>query len=460
MEELARQVAREVKAMTRREIITKAINGQISWVAAADIIGITARQMRRIRRAIERSGMSAVMDQRGGRPRRKRITPETIRELCRLKHDVYPDFSIRHFYERVTEQHGIAVSYTYTRQVLQDAGIVEKEPGRGRYRRRRERRPMVGMLVHLDASTHQWIAGRPAQDLVVALDDADGRILYAGFFAQEGTLSTFQALSSVVRRYGRFCELYTDRGAHFCRTQEAGQAPADEQNGQVAQALRALGIRHILARSPQARGRSERAFGTIQGRLPQELRLHGIADYAHANRYLEEVFVPDFNRRFGVAAAQPQSAFTPIGGIELELLLSAKHERVVRNDNTVTFKTVILQLPTTRQRMHFVRCPVYVHQFLNGTLGVSYQGRLLARYQADGEPLPSPINKERAGRAQQRSASTTKLSAALHRTPGANPQSIVFRPRSKPKARSGGRKTGTSTTVETSQLSTQQTGHL
>lgn len=415
--------------MTRREVITKAIDGQLSWIAAADIIGVTTRQMRRIRRAVERHGMSAVMDQRGGRPRRKRVTAQMLREICQLKRGMYADFSMRHFYERLTEQHGIAVSYTYVRQVLQEAGIVEKEPGRGRYRRRRERRPLVGMLVHLDASTHEWIAQQPMQDLVVALDDADGRILYAEFVAQEGTLSTFQALTSIVREHGRFCALYTDRGAHFCRTEQAGQAPAEEQQGQVTQALRALGIRHILARSPQARGRSERAFQTIQGRLPQELRLHRITTYAQANCYLKDVFVPDFNRRFTVTPAQSESAFTPLAGIDLDLLLSAKHERVVRNDNTVTFKRVTLQLPTTPARMHFVRCPVIVHQFPNGHLGVSYQGHLLARYDTDGNPLPSPIIKERASNAQQRLASTKKLSAALHRTAGANPESIVFRPR-------------------------------
>jgi transposase len=459
MEQTARRVSREVKAMTRREIITKAIDGQISWVAAADIIGVTPRHMRRLRRAIEHGGISAVMDQRGGRPRRKRISVQTIREMCRLKREVYPDFSIRHFYEHLTERHRVGVSYTYTRMVLQEAGIVEKEPGRGRYRRRRERRPMVGMLVHLDGSTHPWIAGLPDQDLIVAMDDADGRILYAEFFAQEGTLSSFQALRCILERYGRFCELYTDRGSHFCRTAKAGEAPAEEQNGQVAQALRALGIRHIPARSPQARGRSERAFETIQGRLPQELRLHGITTYAQANRYLKEIFVSDFNRRFTVAPAQPESAFTPVAGIELELLLSAKHQRLVRNDNTVTFKNVILQLPTTRERMHFVRCPVYVHQFPNDTLGVSYQGRLLARYDADGGPLPGPINKERAAGAQQRSASTNKLSAALHRTPGANSESLVFRPRSQPKARSDGRKTGESKNTGTPQPSTQRRGH-
>src|ERR1700752_1164780 len=251
MQEIERQVRREARAMTRREVITKAIAKRLSWIQAAEIIGIKPRQMRRIRWRVEHYGLDAVMDQRGGRPRRKRIKAGTIELLCRLKRDLYPDFSLRHFYEHVTEKHGMKVSYNWLRLMLQEAGVVQKEPARGKYRRQRERRPMVGMLVHLDASTHQWIRGLPRQDLVVALDDADGRILYARFFPQEGTASTFAALESVVRNYGRFCELYTDRGSHFCQNEPAGEL-AEEQHGQVSQALRTLGVRLILARSPRA----------------------------------------------------------------------------------------------------------------------------------------------------------------------------------------------------------------
>jgi len=404
MENIERRVRREVRAMTRREVITKAIARQLTWAQAAVVLGITERHMRRIRRVVEHYGMEAVLQRRGGRTtQRRRIKAATIELLVRLKRDVYPDFSVRHFYEQVSEKHQVKVSYNWLRLMLQEAGVVEKEPARGTYRRRRERRPMVGMLVHLDASTHPWIAGLPMQDLVVALDDADGRILYGRFFAQEGTASTFAALQGVLGRYGRFLELYTDRGSHFCRTEQAGQGPAEEQNGQVAQALRALGIRQILARSPQARGRSERAFGTIQGRLPQELRVHQITDYAAANRYLEEVFIPNFNRRFTVTPAQKESAFVRLAGIELELVLSARHQRVVRNDNTVGFQNLILQLPPSRERAHFVRCPVTVHQFSDDTLGISYQDRLLARYTNGGELLspttPAP-NKVRAAGAQ------------------------------------------------------------
>jgi hypothetical protein len=262
------------------------------------------------------------------------------------------------------------------------------------------------------------VAGLPRQDLVVALDDADGRILYARFFPQEGTASTFAALESVVRNYGRFGELYTDRGSHFCHSGPAGEV-AEEQNGQVSQALRALGIHQILAYSPQARGRSERAFRTIQGRLPQELRHQGISAYAAANDYLEQHFIPDFNRRFTVKPAQPESAFVKLTGVELELLLSSKHERVVRNDNTVTFKNLILQLPSTRYRLHFVRCPVLIHQFPNGTLGISYQGRLLARYDALGGPLQPSPHKERAATAQRWPA---QLSGPLQGTGGRGPR--------------------------------------
>jgi hypothetical protein len=398
MDRIERRVAREARAMTKQQVMLKAINGEITWIQAADILGVSARHMRRMRNAVKHEGFGELVDGRGTRAaRRFRIPPETIQEVCRLKREVYPDFSVRHFYEKATEKHGLRLSYNWARLVLQEAGVMERAPGRGKYHRKRERRPMVGMLVHLDASMHEWIRGLPMWDLVVALDDADGRILHARLVKQEGVASTLEALEAVLRRYGRFCELYTDRGSHFCRTAKAGEPPAEEQNGQVTRALHVLGIRHIRARSPQARGRSERAFGTIQGRLPQELRLNRITTYAEANRYLEEIFVPDFNRRFTVAPAQRLRAFTAVPkGMDLSLLLSIQHDRIVRNDNTVTFRNIILQLCSTPSRLHFVRCPVTVHQFSDRTLGVSYQGQLLARYDSHGGPLPTQPKRKAA----------------------------------------------------------------
>ena len=396
MKDRAWTVAREIKAMTRKEVIVKAMAGRLSWIAAADILGVSARHMRRLRDRYERYGYQGVVDGRAGTPRRKRLRPAVIAELCRLRQERYADFSIRHFWEQATEKHGLRLSYTWTRLVLQAAGLAPKAPARGKYRRRRERRPLVGMLLHLDASTHAWLPDVPPQDLVVALDDADSRILYARFWPQEGTASTFAALAHVVEHYGRFAELYTDRGSHFCHTPRAGGPPAADAETQVQRALKALGIRLILARSPEARGRSERAFGTLQGRLPQELRVAGITDYAAANTYLTTTFVPDFNRRFTERPAQRESAFVRLRGLELRLVLSAHHPRVVQNDSTVRFGALVLQLPQTRDRVHYVRCPVLVHEFVDDSLGVSYQGQLLARYDRRAQLLEAPRARSRA----------------------------------------------------------------
>ena len=391
-------VAREAKAMTTKEVIVKAIEGRLTWLQAADILGYSPRHMRRLKRQWETRGYDGIRDQRGRTPRRRRIPLAAIRALCELKRRRYPDFSVRHFWERATEVHGFTLSYTWTRLVLQAAGIVEKAPARGKYRRKRERRPMRGMLLHLDASTHAWLADQPMQDLVVMLDDADGRILYAQFVPQEGTASTFAALQHVLAQYGRFSELYTDRGSHFAKTRVAGAAPEPGPEGQVSRALAALGIRHILARSPEARGRSERAFGTLQGRLPQELRLAQITTYAAANRYLTEHFIADFNRRFTVTPALPESAFVRLPGIDLRLLLSSQHQRQVQNDHTIRFNGRTLQLPPgrTRARPHYARCTVLVHEFPYTRFGVSFQGQLLAMYSPDGELLSPTAARTRA----------------------------------------------------------------
>ena len=264
-----------------------------------------------------------------------------------------------------------------------------------------------------------FMASAPMQDLIVLQDDADSRIHYAQFVAQEGTQSTFAALQHVLQHAGRFCELYTDRGAHFCHTPVAGQAATTEHQGQVSRALKVLGIRQILAYSPQARGRSERTFQTIQGRLPQELRAAGITTYAAANEYLARVFIADFNRRFTVTPLQAGSAFVPLIGVDLELLLSVQHERTVTNDSVVSFDSLSLQLPRRTDRAHYARCPVLVHEFPEGTLGISYQGRLLARYTRSGELVATPITRPAAQRKGPHQGPARPLCAAPIRTPGA-----------------------------------------
>jgi hypothetical protein len=381
-------VARQARTMTRAEVIRKAIEKRITWQQAADICQVSPRHLLRLRQRYELYEIDGLRDRRTGKRQPTRISGATVEKLCRLKRDLYSDFSVRHFHQFATERHGLKVSYTWSLVVLQSRGLAPKAASRGKYRRRRERRPMVGMLIHQDGSTHEWLVGLAPADLIVTMDDADGRILHGQFVAQEGTQSSLQSILQVLRKWGRFCEFYTDRGSHYCRTSDARQGPDEAQDGQVSRVLKTLGIRQILARSPEARGRSERAFGTIQGRLPQELRLAGIKDYDRANRYLHDHFIPDFNRRFVVTPAQSESAFVRLAGMDLDLLVSATHERVVQKDNTVAFERLFLQLPPSRER-RYVRCPVIVHELVDGTLAVSYQGKRLARFDRQGVLLTS-----------------------------------------------------------------------
>jgi hypothetical protein len=384
-----RQVAFEAKAMTRAEVIGKAMEGAISWIEAAVILGVTARHLRRLRGRFDCFGPLGLKDGRRGLPRKQRVAQEVIDEVLRLRRERYTDFSIRHFHEHLVERHKVSVSYTFVRDLLQLRGLADKCGGRGRYLRKRERRPMPGMLLHLDASTHPWVEGLPPQDLVVMLDDADGRMLYARFFPQEGVASTLAALLHVLERHGRFCQLYTDRGGHYAHVEQAGTLPGEEQHGQVARVVSTLGIEHIFAMTPEARGRSERAFGTLQGRLPQELRLRGVRSYEEANRYLDAGFIADFNRRFTVAPRERGTAFTGLTGIDLRLLVSQRHERVVQKDNTVVFQKLHLQLPATDRRISWARCPVTVHELVDGTLAVVFQGAVVASFDRQGTRLKS-----------------------------------------------------------------------
>jgi transposase len=376
--------------MTRIEVITKAMEGRIRWVDAAEILGITDRQVRRLKERAEQKGIEYVVDQRGGRPRRKRVSAETVEALCGLRREMYMDFSVRHFWEHAVEKHGLKLSYSHALAVLQAAKLAEKLPKRGTYRRRRERRPMRGMLLHIDASTHAWF-GDTQFDLVVVLDDADGRILYGMFFPQEGVASTLAALAHVLKHHGRFAELYHDRGSHYGRREGLD---AEEPSGQVQRVLRAVGVRQIFARSPEARGRSERNFRTHQERLVAELKLHGISDMEAANRYLwEGGYIADFNRRFMVKPAQKESAFVRLAGVDFPMLTAIEHERTAGRDNVVRFEGMQLQLPEGRKRATYAGCPVKVHELAN-ELVVTWQGNAIGRFTKLGDPLPT-----RAGRA-------------------------------------------------------------
>jgi len=279
------------RAMKVHEVIMRAMSKEIAWFQAAEIIGISCRQMQRWKRRWENHGYEGLLDRRRGQPSPKRIAVPVLQEVLRLYREQYFDFNVRHFHEKLVAQHNIKLSYTWVKTALQMAGLVKRARKRGKHRKRRERRPLPGMMLHIDGSQHSWFEDGCYYDLIAIMDDATNEIYYAQLVEAESTCTVMTALRAVVETKGLFCSLYSDRASHFFLTPKAGEPVADKHLTQVGRALLELGIRPIPAYSPQARGRSERAFRTWQGRLPQELRLRGIKTLAAANEFLRAEYL-------------------------------------------------------------------------------------------------------------------------------------------------------------------------
>lgn len=383
------------RAMKKQEVILRAIAKKITWWQAAEILGITCRHMRRVRERYEQFGYDGLFNRRTGEPSPKRVPLETVERVLSLYRERYFDFNVRHFHERLSEEHGIALSYTWVKKALQEAGLVKKSRTRRVHRKRRERRPLPGMLLHIDASQHRWLGDSRRYDLIVVLDDATGEVYYAQLVEEEDTRGVLRALREVVETRGLFCALYSDRAAHFFYTRRKGEVIDADRLTQVGRAMRQLGVRMIPAYSPQARGRSERCFGTWQGRLPQELRLRGLTTPGEANRFLREEYVAEFNRRFRVAAREEGTAFVPCAREDLELIFSLQHERSVNRDNTIQFGALFLQIEPQRWRGTLAGCRVTVYEHLDATLSVGYGPHIVGRYDSDGRPLKSVETKRK-----------------------------------------------------------------
>jgi transposase len=383
------------RAMKIQEVMLRAVSKQITWWQAAEILGISDRQMRRYRWRYELGGVDGLLDRRRCRPSEKRVPLATVEKVLQLFREQYFDFNVRHFHEKLVAEHGIQLSYTWVKALLQGAGLVAKGRKRGPHRKRRPRRALPGMLLHIDGSRHRWFQDERWYDLLVILDDATGQIYYAQLVEEECTLTVMAALRAVVKKQGIFCALYSDRASHFFVTPKAGEPVDPHRMTQVGRALKELGIEPIPAYSPQARGRSERSFRTWQGRLPQELRLQGISTVEEANRFLRQHYIPAFNRKFQVAAAQPGTAFVPLGSQDLERIFSLQHPRVVNRDNTVSFANTVLQIERVSWRGTLAGCTVTVHEHLDGTLSLSYGPHALGHYRRDGTPLAKNLIVER-----------------------------------------------------------------
>ena len=373
-----------VRVLRFLDILGRYEAAEFSQLEAAALLGVGERTFRRWRQRHEEDGEAGLLDRRLGKASGKRVPTAREDEVEGLYRERYQGFTAKHFHEHLVRDHRFAWGYTWTKTFLHSKGLLEKAERRGAHRRKRPRRPMPGMMLHQDGSRHVWLAGRPALDLIVTLDDATAQIYSAFLTEEEDTASTFRALGEVFGAHGLPLSLYTDRGSHYFFTPEAGAAVDRTRLTQVGRALERLGVEHIAAYSPQARGRSERVFQTLQDRLIKELALAGIDTPDAANLFIKEVYLPAHNARFAVAAEQPGTAFVAIPGVDLDEVLCVQEERQVGNDNCVSFNRLKLQIPESPLRAHFVKARVKVRLYPDGSHAIFHGPRCLGRYDKKG----------------------------------------------------------------------------
>ena len=371
------------RIMKIQDVFTRAYHKSLTWREVAEILKVDERTIRRWKEAVELNGYESLLDRRSRRPSPKRAPEPSRSRVLQLYRDQYKDWNTRHFYEQLAK-YGIGYKYTWVKNLLQGAGYVEVRSKKSKHHQRRPRKPIPGMMLHIDGSTHSWVPSLPGhQDLIVVADDATGDIYYAKLVPQENSRECMLALRHVVRSKGVFCSLYSDRASHFFRTPPASPKVDLSNLTQIGQALFELGIEPIPAYSPQARGRSERIFGTWQGRLPNELKLYGIKTIPDANRYILETFLPQYRASFVKPPEQKGTAFTPHRGKNLDLVFSIKEQRSVGCDNTVHWNNRILQIQPSKFRISFAKCKVTIHEHLDDAITVTYGPHIIAKFKPE-----------------------------------------------------------------------------
>ena len=380
------RVLEEIRIMRFEELLDRHERGHLTQAEAGEMLGISERTFRRWCDRYREEGAPGLRDRRLDKPSPRRAPASELARAKALYAEMYAGFTAKHFHEHLQERHGYRLGYTVTRLMLQAAGLVKRAPRRGAHRRKRARRPLSGMLLHQDAARHAWLAGRSALDLVVTLDDATSEMYSAFLVAEEGTASSFRALAEVIADKGLFCALYTDRGGHYFHTPVAGGGVDRQHPTQVGRALAQLGIEHIAAYSPQARGRSERLFRTLEDRLPKELALAGISEIDAANAWLRAHYLPAHNARFAVAAEEPGTAFVAVSPEQWREVLCLQETRQVGNDNTVRWKGRSLQIPKSPLRPHFVRTNVRLHEYPDGAIALFWGPHRIADIPPAAQP--------------------------------------------------------------------------
>jgi hypothetical protein len=365
--------------------------GRLTQGEAAAILGMCERSFRRYLVRFEADGLDGLIDRRLEQMSNRRAPVDEVVALTDRYRHRHRGWNVRHFHDWYRRDGGKR-SYSWVKKHLQAAGLVEQGKQKGAHRKKRERMPLPGMMIHQDGSRHEWVPDQ-MWDLIVTMDDATNEHYDMRFVDEEGTVSSILGIREVIGTQGLPCTFYSDRGSHYWTTPEAGGKVDKENPTQFGRAMRQLGIEMIPAYSPEARGRSERAFATHQDRLTKELALAAITDMATANRYLREVYRPRFNAEFAVPAREEGRAFVPWIGGNLDDILCEQIERTVGNDNCVKFEGLSLQIPADRHRCNYVKARVRVHRYPDGSLAIFHGPRRLASYTAEGKPITTELKQ-------------------------------------------------------------------
>lgn len=380
------EILQEVRKMRFEEAYEGWNRGRLTQEEAAMLLGVCDRTFRRYLIRYEDEGMEGLVDRRLGQVSHRCAPVDEVMALADLYSHRYRGFTVKHFYSWYRRSHSGMRSYTWVKKTLQAKGLVQKALRKGQHRKQRPRAPYVGMMLHQDGSRHEWVPGK-LWDMIVTMDDASNKHYSMFFVEEEGTQSSFQGINDVIKDHGVFASLYTDRGSHYWHTPEAGGKVDKGNLTQFGRAMRQLGIEMIPAYSPEARGRSERAFRTHQERLVKELAVAGITDMKKANAYIRNIYLPAFNDEFSVPPEEAASMFVSWAGTTIEDILCEQHERTVGNDNCVRFDGIVLQIPQDQYRYHYVRVKVCVHRYPNGNLAIFHGHRKLATYNSQGKEV-------------------------------------------------------------------------
>jgi transposase len=366
----------------RYKVISEVEEGYLKVKEAGEILGLSERQVYRIKARVEREGAGGVIHRSKGKKRPRWLRRRVRDKIDHLYKTKYRGFNLTHMTEFLNEEEGIKISRESVRQILLEKGSYTKQRRYPKHRQWREPCSREGQMVQFDTSDHDWLEGRgPKLYLIGGVDDATSKVAGAKFVLADGVRQNMEVFWGIVRRRGIPLSVYVDCGSNFKTTRHQSmeyQLKGEYPSTQFARALEELGVRIIYAYSPQAKGRIERKFGVFQDRLCSELRLHNISTLEDANRYLWEKFMPKHNQMFSRTAKEPGSAYRSLPkGLCLKDVFCLKEERTVAGDNTISYQGKTFQILPNEYRLSFFKAKVEVHEYLDGSINIFYQGKKL-----------------------------------------------------------------------------------